>query len=304
MRLRLIISAQVVALNTAYLVLLAILILVYFILNQSVKGRYIKELEPLDASQYKYKKLLPLGLWLFDELRLPSGRSYYVFLYQRVVMVYGTRYAKYYLKVHWGEKFLFFFTGMMVASFLGAVSGLSLVYLPFIPAAGILLFFLADKNLDDKARKRKLQFMAEFPNFISKLALLMTAGMHLRQALERIYKDAIEKTPIYSELGTVLDDFASGVSEKQAWQEFSERCKVKEITSFASMISQNAKIGGNQLVHELKRMTNECWEMRKYAAKQIGETASSRLIFPLMLMFAAILTIVITPAIMQFSSAF
>ncbi len=280
------------------------IIVVYLVMNGSVRQRYREELEPLDGKQYSWKGLLPFALWVYDEMHIPSGGSYFVFLYQRVVMVYGTRYARYYLKVHWAEKFMFFFLGMAVACFLGAVSAAGAGFLPVIPIAGGLLFFITDKNLDDKARKRKLQLMMDFPVFISKLALLMNAGMHLRQALERIYVDAMEKPPLYAELGTVLEDISAGVTESQAWQEFSERCKVREITSFASMISQNAKIGGSKMVDELKRMTHETWEMRKHAARQMGETASARLIFPLMLMFMAILAIVITPAIMQFSTGF
>jgi tight adherence protein C len=280
------------------------IVLFYIIINSSVKQRYCEELEPLDDRQYACKGLLPFGLWVFDEIHIPSAGAYVIYLYQRVVMVYGTRYARYYLKVHWAEKFMNLFLGMTVASFLGAVSNSGLGFLPVIPISGALLFFLTDKNLDDKAQKRKLQLMMDFPVFISKLTLLMNAGMHLRQALERIYADAMKKTPLYAELGTVLEDIAAGVRESQAWQEFSERCKVKEITSFSSMISQNTKIGGNKMIDEMKRMTHEAWEMRKHAAKQLGETAASRLIFPLMLMFLAILATVITPAIMQFSTGF
>lgn len=287
-----------------YFILMTGIILVYLIINGSVGQRYREELEPLDEKQYSWKGLLPFGLWFYDELKITSVGSYSVFLYQRVVMVYGTRYARYYLKVHWAEKVMYFSLGMAVASFLGAVSEAAAGFLPVIPIAGALLFFLADKNLDDKAKKRKLQLMMDFPVFISKLTLLMNAGMHLRQALERIYVDVMEKTPLYIELGTVLEDISSGVAESQAWQEFSERCKVREITSFASMISQNARIGGSKMTDELKRMTHEAWEMRKHAAKQMGETASARLIFPLMLMFIAILAIVITPAVMQFSTGF
>jgi len=166
------------------------------------------------------------------------------------------------------------------------------------------LFFLTDKNLDDKANRRKMMFMMDFPIFISKLTLLMNAGMHLRQALLRIYNDSSKNRPLYIELGTTLQDIEAGVGESQAWQEFSERCKVKEISSFASMIVQNTKIGGNQLVEELKRMTRETWEMRKHASKQMSETASAKLIFPLMLMFLAVLVIVIAPALLQFFKGF
>lgn len=290
--------------NILYMAVMTAIIAAYIVLNSAVKHRYSEFLEPLDAKQYSYKGLLPLGLWLFELMNIPARGTYYVFLYQRVVMVYGTRYAKYYLRIHWAEKFLYFFLGVSVAAFLGGVSDASPGFLAIIPLAGMVLFFLTDKNLDDKAKKRKLQFMMDFPIFISKLTLLMNAGMHLRQALERIYVDAMEKTPLYMELGIVLEDFASGVGEIQAWQEFSERCKVKEITSFASLVSQNVKIGSSKMVDELKRMTHETWEMRKHAAKQLGETAQTRLLFPLMLMFLAILAIVVTPAIMQFSKGF
>lgn len=290
--------------STVYLIILTGITFLYLILNSSVKQRYQKELEAADGKEFSCKGLLPFGLWLFDEINIPAGGSYSVFLYQRIVMVYGTRYSGYYLKMHWAEKFMYLFLGMAIASFLGAASNSGPGFIPVIPIAGVLFFFLADKNLEEKAKKRKLQLMMDFPVFISKLTLLMNAGMHMRQALERIYADVSVKTPLYTELGTVLEDIEAGVLESQAWQEFSERCKVKEITSFTSMISQNAKIGGSRMVDELKRMTHEAWEMRKQAAKNMGETASSKLIFPLMLMFAAILAIVIAPAIMHFSTGF
>ncbi len=268
-----------------YIILITAVLAVYLIINICVKQRYKEEVEFLDAKQYPYRNLLPFGMWLFDEIGVPSAGSYYVFLHQRVVMVYGSRYAQYYLKIHWAEKFFYFFLGIVIASFLGAVSNYGIWFLILVPVSGAVLFFLADRNLDERAKKRKLMFMMDFPVFISKLTLLINAGMHLRQALERIYSDSIQKRPLYAELGTVLDDFASGLGESQAWQDFSERCKVKEISSFANMIMHSSKIGGRQLI-------------------QMGETASAKLIFPLMLMFLAILLIVITPAIMQFSKGF
>lgn len=290
--------------NTVYFVIMIVAVVLYIIMNKSVKHRYSEQLSVLDKKDYRHKDLLPFGMWLYDEINIPASGTYYVFLYQRVVMVYGTRYASFFLKIHWAEKFLYFFLGIIISSFIGAVSEYGAIFIVVIPVFGTLLFFLADKNLDDSAKKRKLQFMLDFPAFISKLALLINAGMHLRQALIKIYNDSMKNKPLYKELGIVLEDLESGISESQAWQEFSERCKVKEITSFANMIVQNSKIGGNQMVNELKRMSHEAWEMRKHAAKQMGETASVKLIFPMMLIFIAILAIAVSPAIMQFSMSY
>lgn len=284
-----------------YCVIMVFSAVFFFGMNRFVRQRYSEEITALDRKEYPLRDFLALGMWLYDILKVPKTGIYHVMLYQRIVMLYGTRYAGYYLQVHWGEKTLYFFTGITVASFLCAASGADGKALTVIPVSGIILFFLADKIPDERAKKRKLQFMIDFPVFISKLALLMNAGMHLRQALVKIYNDANRSKPLYEELGTVLGDLESGMSESQVWQEFSERCKIREITSFASMIVQNSKIGGRQMANELKRMSHELWEMRKLAAKQMGETASAKLVFPLMIMLAAVLTIALSPAIMQFT---
>ena len=39
------------------------------------------------------------------------------------------------------------------------------------------------------------------------------------------------------------------------------------------------------MLYELKRLGVECWDMRKNMARQMGETASSKLMLPLMIMF-------------------
>lgn len=104
-----------------YYILLAGFALFYLIVNMSVKKRYTEEVSSLDSKQYGFKSLLPFGFWLFDEINIPTGGSYHVFLYQRVAMVYGTRYAQYYLKAHWAEKFFYLFAGFAIASFFGGV---------------------------------------------------------------------------------------------------------------------------------------------------------------------------------------
>ena len=79
--------------TVVYFILMAGIVLFYIIINSSVKQRYCEELEPLDDRQYACKGLLPFGLWVFDEIHIPSAGAYVIYLYQRVVMVYGTRYA-------------------------------------------------------------------------------------------------------------------------------------------------------------------------------------------------------------------
>ena len=60
-----------------------------------------------------------------------------------------------------------------------------------MPVSGAVLFFLADRNLDERAKKRKLMVMMDFPVFISKLTLLINAGIR-KAGVERIYSDSIQ----------------------------------------------------------------------------------------------------------------
>lgn len=104
--------------QSIYITLITAVLIIYLIINVCVKQRYIEEVEFLDAKQYPYKNLLPLGMWLYDRVGIPSTGTYYIFLHQRVVMVYGSRYAQYYLKVHWAEKFFYLFLGIVITLFL------------------------------------------------------------------------------------------------------------------------------------------------------------------------------------------
>jgi tight adherence protein C len=53
------------------------------------------------------------------------------------------------------------------------------------------------------------------------------------------------------------------------------------------------------MLFELKRMGTECWEMRKSTAKQLGETASSKLMLPLAIMLIAVILICVAPVIVE-----
>lgn len=87
-----------------------------------------------------------------------------------------------------------------------------------------------------------------------------------------------------------------------AYEEFARRCQVKEVTKFISVILMNLRRGGAEVVPVLKQQGTECWEMRKAAAKQMGEEAGTKILLPLMIMFLGIILIVATPAVLSFSS--
>jgi tight adherence protein C len=290
--------------QVACLISATIAAIIYMTIHFSRSGTYRDVLESLDHKEHFYKPYIGGALWLVDRLGLKGSRRYFAWLHQKVTMLHGSRYAAFYLKIHWASKILYFFLGFIIAGMIGFLSGAEgYEWIAIMPGMGVLLFFLADKTLDDSYKKKKLSLERDFPDFLSNLILLVNAGLTPRQAIERIVSERGSRKPLYDELQIALNDIRAGMTEREAYTDFSERCKVKEITNFVGILLQNLKIGGGQMLYELKRMGTECWDMRKNAARQMGEAAASKLMIPLALMFLAIILICMAPAVFELSNA-
>jgi len=96
-----------------------------------------------------------------------------------------------------------------------------------------------------------------------------------------------------------MAEINTGKSEFEAYEDFGKRCRSPEIFKFVSIVLQNLRRGSTELVAILRLQVNECWLIRKSIAKQLAEEASSKLLFPMMMMFLAIIFIVMTPAILS-----
>ena len=53
----------------------------------------------------------------------------------------------------------------------------------------VLLFFVRDERLQKELDKRKKQMLLDYSEIVSKLTLLLGAGMTIRMALEKIARD-------------------------------------------------------------------------------------------------------------------
>jgi tight adherence protein C len=182
-----------------------------------------------------------------------------------------------------------------------------LISLRTTPDTGFLLvcalslgsaFLLPDSRLSSGIKKRKLEIMLDFPDFLVKLTLLINAGMNVAKAWEKTSEGMDRKRALGRELAMSLSEIRSGKSESKAYEDFAKRCRIQEVTRVVSVLLQNIKKGNAELVSILRIHANECWEMRKNAAKKLGEEASSKMLLPMAIMLLSILLIVTTPAIL------
>ena len=281
------------------------------------KGVYDEYLEYVDKKEYSFKDFFPIGYYLNDldlEKKLIPAKFYkYLHKYkmkltQNIIEIYGVKYSDYYNELHNANRTAMAVTVAAAASLLSlimATSGDSSTSIMFAGLAIIAFLgmpFLVDNGLQDKIKKRRLSIRMEFPEFVNKMTILVNAGMTISKAWEKIATDARKDTPLFREMQYALAEISAGKPEAVAYEEFGRRCKIKEIIKFVSVVVLNLKKGGAEVVPVLKLQATECWEMRKSAAKQLGEEAGTKVLIPMMIMFIGIIMIVVLPAILSFSA--
>ncbi|QJD87402.1 type II secretion system F family protein [Cohnella herbarum] len=163
--------------------------------------------------------------------------------------------------------------------------------------AGILPALRA-KELYGKVKKRHQSIVMELPELLSKLLLMVNAGENVMRALARTVeqKQGIQH-PLYVELNSALEGLKRGESLSIALEEMGRRCAVPEVKLFATTLLINARRGGDAFVPALRELTRQMWDKRKAIARTLGEQASSRLAFPLTIVFLLIMVLVGAPTV-------
>ena len=269
------------------------------------REKYIDFLAPLDKSKYSLKNFMPMSLFLLEKIKYKYNTVYDQGLQLKLGELYEQKNARYYLQVHWSSKLTLMLIMIPVILFFGTAMGDADSSFAFFSITALgLAFYLPDHEVNEKLKKRRLMLQIDFPDFLNKLMLLVNAGMTISRAMEKIVMDRqtgfkYGYRPLYSELHEALLEIKAGRPESKAYENLAKRCKTPEITKFTSVIIQNLRKGNAELVSILRLQAVECWEMRKNVAKKLGEEASTKLLFPMMIMFLAILLIAIAPAFMQ-----
>lgn len=104
--------------------------------------------------------------------------------------------------------------------------------------------------------------------------------------------------PLLNELRLAAGELKLNVSLSKALDDMQKRCGLQEVSLFVSTVLLNYKRGGDDLSVALRTLAKELWEKRKALTRTMGEEASSKLVFPMVLIFAAVLVIVASPAVM------
>lgn len=284
-------------------VLLAIEVITLLMLYILSWGKYKTILETTEAKEYSLPAMLPIALLILELVKYRYTSKYDKKMFKSLVNLHGNKNANIHMRLYYGNKLGLMIGASAILTFLGVASGNSdISYMVFTLCAPILVFYIYDKDLENKLKKKYESIRADFPDMVGKLVLLVNAGMNLNRAWEKICVETKKKSPLYLELKATYLQIQGGKPEGEAYEEFARRCRVREITKFVTLVIQNLKKGSDDMVPLLRLQAEECWELRKQRAKQLGEEASAKLLIPMMIMFIGILIIVVLPAVLQLNS--
>lgn len=164
----------------------------------------------------------------------------------------------------------------------------------------LILSYAIYDEVGDRLNKRREAISRQFPNVVSKLALLVTSGM----IMERAWREAAESQnlELYMEMRKTADELNNLVEPSVAYTNFINRCNTKETTKLASAIIQNQSKGNAEIGLLLKGMAHEAWQERRHTAKRDSEKANSKLMIPTMMLFIAILVMIMAPLATNFAA--
>ncbi len=269
----------------------AILIFLWVIL--SIAGKKHSEMfEALDEKEFPLKEIYSVGyslLLLFKYKYTSKGDRK---LRKYIGILYGEDYVEYYLRVVHSQAITYTFLLLTLAAPLYALADDILILFIMLAFAGLAYYYFYTL-LETKMKNRAESLMNDFSNVVSKLALLINAGMIMRNAWEKVA--ASGDTPIYKEMQKAVYEMQSGIPEVDAIIAFGSRSNVPEVKKFASTIAQGILKGNRELAFMLKEQSSETWFLKKQLVKRQGEKASGKLMIPIMIMFIGIIIMVVVP---------
>lgn len=162
----------------------------------------------------------------------------------------------------------------------------------------------ADEREREKNREREL--LLDYPELLSKLMVLMGAGLTVRGAWERMVKDYEEAVRLgrqrrraaYEEMGQTWHQLQNGMAEGTAYREFGKRCRLQPYLKLSSLLEQNRRTGSKNIRAILQTEMADAFEQRKNLARRLGEEAGTKLLLPLFMMLGIVMVMIMVPAMM------
>lgn len=272
------------------------IVAIFFLLSD--KKKFDPIIEGIDDSEYFIKPIFVVGFGVMQKFKIDIGSDTIQKKVRKLSELFGAKEARrvalYDLAAEISYIVVFSPLVLLVAG-IGNDPAILLI------GAALIIFLIVYMEFDkqNKVSKRHDTIEREFPHMASQMALLVNAGMPLREAL---MASAQKGTGILaSEMQVLVDDLDNGIPDYVALDSFASRCGTESVRKFSSLVTQNIRKGSSELAVALMGLSTEIWRNRVSMVRVEGEKASTKLLIPILIIFAGILLMVVAPLFMGMS---
>ena len=167
-------------------------------------------------------------------------------------------------------------------------------------------FFLPEQRMKEAEEARQRELELGYSGLVSKLCVLVGAGLSVRGAWESIVSDyrhrkaeTGEKKLLYEEMERSLRSLGQGIPEEQMYSRFGRRCGMAPYLRLGSLLESHVKNGTRGFTELLSAEADEAFRERLQLARRQGEEISTKLMLPLLILFALVSAILVIPAFLS-----
>jgi tight adherence protein C len=192
--------------------------------------------------------------------------------------------------------------GLSAGATYGALLERGFLYVILGGLVGGMLPYLQLTGIEQERRKRVQNGL---PYVIDLLSLGLSAGLDFPGALRQVIEKSSSGSgdALIAELSLILQELEVGKTRKQALEQLSLRVPCEVVREFVGAVTQ-AEERGNPLGHVLEIQAEASRQRRSTRAEEAASRASVKMLGPMVLVFASILLLIVSPMFLQIQGAF
>lgn len=254
--------------------------------------KYNSLFDSLDEKEYPLKEVYGTGHTVMALVKYNYKSKFDRKLRNFLSVLYEEKYVEYYLRVIYAQSITYGLIVFLMGFILYGLSAEVMILMICILLSVLAVYYFLTLS-EKKIQKRSEELLNDFSEMVSKLALLINAGMIMREAWTEVAY--ANEGSIYAEMKVSCEDMQNGVSEAEAIRLFGVRCMIPEIKKFSSTIIQGIEKGNRELAMMLQIQSNEIWNMKQQRVRREGAKANTKLMIPMFIMFVGVLIMIIIP---------
>lgn len=259
--------------------------------------KYEQMVQAADDEIITFRELLPVGLAIIQKFNIKTA-DISIKKRQKIAELYTNQYTDFYCLVTRAAAISYLVTFLPLGLLLGAMMNSVLVPLLAL-VLSLFMPYYTSMRMDTMIKNRREELLLDYPTVLSKMALMINAGMMLSEAWKTVAVSG--NRMLYKEMQRTLVNINNGMPELQAYSEFGTSCRINELKKFSSIICQNVEKGNSEMVRVMKQLSIEAWAVKKNIAISRGKNAETKLIIPIGITFLAIIIMIMVPIMSNMS---